>query len=160
MRVTVTTPDRFEAKVQSWLSGMILLVLGVLCAALGLAALGAGEAQGAIFSAIGLGLLALGAWLLSLRTHVVFDRPANRATLRFASLFGAREAAFPLDSVQRARVLRQRLSGRRQYNLVLVVTRDGTAEAHSLSRGYGSGGWRKGRLSRAINAWLGVAEGD
>lgn len=159
MGIRVNTEDRFEASIRSWLTGILLTVLGTLFAAIGFAALSAGEAQGAIFAVIGVGMAGLGVWLLSRRTLVAFDRNGNSARITVASLAGSRNIDLPLDAVERAVVQKRRSSGnRRLYKLVLAVPEGDHAGTYSLTGGYSSGGWPKGRMARAINAWLGVED--
>lgn len=158
MGVIENSETRFEASIRSWLAGFLLTVFGGLFAAIGVTALGAGEAQGGIFALVGTGMSGLGIWLLSRRTLIILDRGTGRAEVRFKSLFGSREIALPLDSIVKTEVLRQRISGNRLYKLVLIVTDGDRTEVHSLTGGYSSGGWRKGRMARAINAWLEVAD--
>ncbi|GGF61222.1 hypothetical protein SAMN05216376_10679 [Mameliella alba] len=158
MGVIQNSETRFEASIRSWLAGFLLSVFGVLFTALGVTALGAGEAQGGILVAVGLGMIGLGVWLLSRRTHILLDRETGTATIRFARLFGRRDLTLPLASITRAQVLRRRTSGNRLYKLVLQVSGGEHSGTHSLTGGYSSGGWRKGRMARAINAWLGVED--
>ncbi len=158
MGVIQNSETVFEASIRARLAGIILLVLGPIFAAIGFAALGGGEAQGAIFAAIGLGLTGLAVWLLSRGTRLRLDRADNSACITFFNLLGKRQIDVPLDAISQASVLKTRNSGTRLYKLVLHVPEGAQAGTYSLTGGYSSGGWSKGRMARAINAWLGVPD--
>lgn len=160
MGVIHNTDTTFEASIRSYLTGVILLVLGLTFSAIGIAALGEGEPQGGIFVAVGLGLTGLAVWILHRRTRLRLDKTENSAQITVSSLLGSTLIDLPLTSVTRARVLKRRSSGKRQYMLVLQVDEGEHAGNYSLTGGYSSGGWPKGRMARAINGWLGVDDPD
>ncbi|MGP6087605.1 hypothetical protein [Antarctobacter jejuensis] len=158
MAVIENTDSVFEASIRSRLAGIILLVLGLVFSALGVAALAEGEAQGGIFVAIGIGMSGLAIWLLSRCTRIRLDRSDNSARITFSSVLGQRRVDLPLNAISHASVLKTRRSGKRLYQLVLNVPAGEHAGTYSLTGGYSSGGWPKGRMARAINRWLGVEE--
>ncbi|TNF19448.1 MAG: hypothetical protein EP318_14910 [Rhodobacteraceae bacterium] len=156
MRVTEETPDRLSASIRATFTGVFCAVFGAFFVLIGGAALAGGQAQGAIILVAGGGVAALGAFLLLRPTRLVLDRRANTATITRSGLRGQSRQAIPLDQVAKLHVHRKGTGSGRLYHLVLWVPEGAHQGEHPLTRGYSTGGWRKGRLARRVNAWLGV----
>lgn len=155
MRVTEQSPDRLTARIRATFTGVFCAVFGGFFLLIGGTALAGGQAQGAILLAVGAVLAALGAFLLLRPTTLILDRTTNSATIQRQGLTGPREQMLPLDAVASVEVLNKGTGSGKLYHLVLWVPEGPHQGTHPLTRSYSTGGWRKGRLARRINAWLG-----
>lgn len=159
MRVTEETPDRLTAKIRATFTGVFCAVFGGFFALIGTAALAGGQAQGALLLTPGLAMAALGVFLLLRPTQLQLDRRANTATITGHGLRGQSQQVLPLDTVDRLHVHRKGSGSGKLYHLVLWVPEGPHKGEYPLTRGYSTGGWRKGRLARKVNAWLGHRDG-
>lgn len=154
MRVTEETPDRLTAKIRATFTGVFCTVFGGVFVLIGGTALAGGQAQGAILLAVGAPLTAFGAFLLLRPTRLVLDRGTNTATITRHGLRGQSQQVLPLDAVAKLHVHKKGTGSGKLYHLVLWVPEGPHAGEYPLTRGYSTGGWRKGRLARKVNAWL------
>lgn len=158
MRVTEDTPERLTASIRATFTGVFCAVFGGFFVLIGGTALAGGQVQGAILPALGAPVAALGGFLLLRPTRLVLDRTTNTATITRHGLRGESRQVVPLDAGTKVHVHKKGTGSGKLYHLVLWVPEGAHKGEYPLTRGFSTGGWRKGRLARKVNAWLSPPE--